>query len=109
MTLRNTVFLILLAATATMRVSAESAKERRVRGASVFAEAGCRHCHMIQDVGGKKGPDLSGVGRRLDESQMRKQILNGGKQMPSFADILKESETDDLVAYLQSCRKKKDK
>jgi mono/diheme cytochrome c family protein len=109
MTLRNTGLILFLAATATVRLSAESAKERRAHGATVFAEAGCQHCHTIQNVGGKKGPDLSGVGRRLDEAQLRKQILDGGKQMPSFGDILKESETDDLVSYLQSCRKKKDK
>ncbi len=109
MTLRNIGLVVFFAATTAACASAESAKERRAHGAAVFAEAGCQHCHTIQNIGGKKGPDLSGVGRRLDEAQLRKQILDGGKQMPSFADILKESETDDLVSYLQSCRKKKDK
>jgi mono/diheme cytochrome c family protein len=109
MTLRNKGLIFFLAATTMVRVSAESPKERRAHGAAVFAESGCQHCHTIQNVGGKKGPDLSGVGRRLDESQLKKQIMDGGKQMPSFADILKESEADDLVSYLQSCRKKKDK
>lgn len=106
MTLRKTDLILFLATTATASVLAQSPGERRVHGASVFAEVGCQHCHTIQNVGGKKGPDLSGVGRRLDDAQLRKQILEGGKQMPSFADILRESETDDLVLYLQSCRKK---
>jgi mono/diheme cytochrome c family protein len=81
----------------------------RVRGAHVFAESGCRQCHTIRHNGGKKGPDLSGVGRRLKDEQIRTQILNGGKQMPSFADILQLTEADDLVAYLHSLRDKEKK
>jgi mono/diheme cytochrome c family protein len=81
----------------------------RVRGAHAFTENGCQQCHTIRNNGGKKGPDLSGVGRRLNETQIRTQIMNGGKQMPSFADILQLTETDDLVAYLHSLRDKEKK
>jgi mono/diheme cytochrome c family protein len=81
----------------------------RVRGAHAFAENGCQQCHSIRNSGGKKGPDLSGVGRRLNEAQIRAQIMNGGKQMPSFADILQLTEADDLVAYLHSLRDKEKK
>jgi mono/diheme cytochrome c family protein len=81
----------------------------RVRGAQVFTETGCPQCHTIRQHGGTKGPDLSGVGRRLNETQIRTQIEGGGKQMPSFAEILEKSEKDDLVAYLRSCRDKKAK
>jgi mono/diheme cytochrome c family protein len=81
----------------------------RVRGAHVFEGSGCQQCHTIRHNGGKKGPDLSGVGRRLNETQIRTQILNGGKQMPSFADVLQLTEADDLVAYLQSLRDKEKK
>jgi mono/diheme cytochrome c family protein len=81
----------------------------RVRGAHVFSDSGCQQCHTIRDIGGKKGPDLSSVGRRLNEEQIRTQILHGGKQMPAFADVLQTSETDDLVAYLHSLRDKQQK
>ena len=81
----------------------------RVRGAHLFTDSGCPQCHTIRHNGGKKGPDLSGVGRRLNETQIRTQILNGGKQMPSFADILQLTEADDLVAYLHSLRDKEKK
>ena len=79
------------------------------RGAAVFADNGCQHCHTIRGQGGAKGPDLSGVGRTLNKDQIRTQILQGGRQMPPFADVLKKAETDDLVAYLHSCRDKKPK
>ena len=78
----------------------------RVRGEKAFADNGCGQCHTIARKGGTKGPDLSGVGRRLDQERLRTQIMNGGKQMPPFADVLQASETDDLVAYLQSLREK---
>jgi mono/diheme cytochrome c family protein len=78
----------------------------RIRGAQVFGDSGCHQCHTVHRTGGTKGPDLSGVGRRLNESQIRSQILGGGKQMPPFAGVLQLTETDDLVAYLRSLRDK---
>jgi ubiquinol-cytochrome c reductase cytochrome b subunit len=74
-------------------------------GAKVYADYGCRQCHSIHhDNGGVKGPDLSDVGTRLSKSQIKMQILQGGRQMPPFAAILEKSEANDLVAYLASCR-----
>ena len=78
----------------------------RARGAQSFASNGCPQCHTIRHNGGVKGPDLSGVGRRLNDDQIRVQIQNGGKQMPPFGNVLQVSETDDLVAYLHSLRDK---
>ena len=86
--------------------SVENASSAEGRGATVFAESGCQHCHSVHHYGGTKGPDLSGVGRLLNKTQIRIQILQGGHQMPPFADILKKFEVDDLVAYLHSCRDK---
>jgi len=65
------------------------------------------HCHMIGKNGGSKGPNLSGVARRLNEAQMRRQIVNGSKIMPAFGDVLQSAELNDLLSYLRSCRDKK--
>ena len=89
--------------------SAVVSNDPRIRGAHAFAENGCPQCHTIHHSGGTKGPDLSGVGRRLSEEQIRTQILSGGKQMPSFGDVLQLTEADDLVAYLHSLRDKEKK
>jgi mono/diheme cytochrome c family protein len=83
--------------------------DKQQHGAAIFADNGCQHCHTIRKNGGTKGPDLSGVGRTLSKNQIRTQILQGGHEMPAFADILQKSEVDDLVAYLHSCRDKKPK
>lgn len=86
-----------------------SSRGQRAHGASVFAASGCSHCHSIRNAGGHKGPDLSGVGRRLKKGQMRGQIVDGSKQMPPFRDELQETELADLIAYLRSCRDKQKK
>jgi mono/diheme cytochrome c family protein len=99
---------ILALAAASLHPAFASSPDKS-RGATIFADKGCQHCHTIHSEGGEKGPDLSGVGRTRSKTQIRTQILKGGDQMPAFADILKASEVDDLVAYLQSCRDKKPK
>jgi cytochrome c2 len=84
-----------------------SSRNQLEHGAAVFAASGCTHCHSIRNAGGHKGPDLSGVGRRMKQGEMRRQIVEGTKTMPSFGDDLKDSELADLIAYLHSCRDKK--
>jgi mono/diheme cytochrome c family protein len=86
--------------------AAQPRDDSRTRGALAFKDNGCQQCHTIRHNGGTKGPDLSGVGRRLSEAQIRTQVKKGSKSMPPFGEILKESELDDLVAYLHSCRDK---
>ena len=83
-----------------------SSRDQRDHGATVFAENGCAHCHVIAGAGGHKGPDLSGVGRRLKVPQMRQQIVDGSKQMPPFGEQLPQADLRDLLAYLRSCRDK---
>ncbi len=56
-----------------------SSREQRSHGAAVFAASGCQHCHSIRNVGGQRGPDLSGVGRRVKKSAMVNQILHGSE------------------------------
>ncbi len=91
-----------------MLLPAASAQSRQQRGAAVFADRGCSHCHSIDNVGGTAGPDLSSIGLRLSRTRMRRQILRGGKEMPAFRDILRQPELDDLIAYLNSCRQQKE-
>lgn len=86
-----------------------SSRGQRDHGAAIFAESGCQHCHSIRNVGGHKGPDLSGVGRRKSKAAIREQIVYGSKVMPAFGDALNPDEINDLIAYLRSCRDKQKK
>jgi mono/diheme cytochrome c family protein len=83
-----------------------SSKVQRRHGAALFASSGCQTCHTIGSVGGKRGPDLSGIGRRAKDPAIRNQIVNGSKVMPAFGNVLAPQEIDDLIAYLHSCRQK---
>jgi ubiquinol-cytochrome c reductase cytochrome b subunit len=83
-----------------------SSRDQRDHGAAVYADSGCAHCHVVGNTGGHKGPDLSGVGRRLKVAQMRQQIVDGSKQMPPFGEELPNADLRDLLAYLRSCREK---
>jgi mono/diheme cytochrome c family protein len=83
-----------------------SSRSQRAHGAQVFADTGCTHCHSIKNVGGHKGPDLSGVGRRKSKAELQQQIVYGDKVMPAFGDDLEPGDLKDLIAYLKSCRQK---
>jgi mono/diheme cytochrome c family protein len=100
-------FVVLVVLSACSPAGFASSREQRAHGASVFAASGCAHCHTIRNVGGHKGPDLSGVGKRLNKSQMQRQIVNGSKLMPSFGDDLQGADLNALLAYLRSCQDKK--
>jgi len=78
-------------------------------GPTAFRESGCSQCHQIRGVGGHKGPDLSGVGRRLKKDAIQKQIVQGGAEMPAFGDALPSEQIAALVKYLDHCRAKKPK
>lgn len=99
----NNILLLVVALVMAPNCVAQSAQER---GATEFHEKGCVQCHAIGGIGGQKGPDLSGVGRRKNKKALRKQILEGGGAMPAFREALSGDEVEALVRYLQHCRAK---
>lgn len=85
------------------------------RGENVFAAQKCSICHAVADKGNKKGP-LDEVGAKLSADDIRRWIVNapemaaktGAQRKPAmkvFAN-LSASDIDDLVAYLQTLKKK---
>jgi ubiquinol-cytochrome c reductase cytochrome b subunit len=71
-------------------------------GAKLFHSKGCLNCHLIDQYGGRRGPNLSAVAARLVRDQMILRIANGGVNMPAYASSLTPKEMDDLVAFLQT-------
>ncbi|MGH7995189.1 MAG: cytochrome b N-terminal domain-containing protein [Opitutaceae bacterium] len=74
-------------------------------GARLFQERACLDCHMIDGRGGRRGPDLTYVADRLTRNDFLIRIVNGGGNMPAFGRILKPSELNDIVAFLETRHK----
>jgi len=72
------------------------------RGAVVFQNMQCRNCHSIDGVGGQRGPDLNGVSVRLTESQIIRQVVQGGGNMPAYANSFSPQQLTALVRFLET-------
>jgi ubiquinol-cytochrome c reductase cytochrome b subunit len=76
-------------------------------GAALFQYKNCRNCHALEGLGGKRGPDLTAVGTRLDRGQLIDQISNGtpgGGNMPAYGKQISPDEMTALVDFLTSLR-----
>jgi ubiquinol-cytochrome c reductase cytochrome b subunit len=79
----------------------------QLQGAVVFQNKNCRNCHALEDVGGRRGPDLTSVGTRLTRDQLIDQVSNGtpgGGNMPAYGKQMGPSEMTALVDFLVSLR-----
>lgn len=73
------------------------------RGRTVFREARCISCHMIDERGGDLGPDLSMVGSKVRHEWLYSFIKNPMHDQPDTLMVryrFSEEETADLVSYL---------
>jgi ubiquinol-cytochrome c reductase cytochrome b subunit len=79
----------------------------QLQGAIMLQNKQCRNCHALEGIGGRRGPDLSGVGIRLTRDQFIDQISNGtpgGGNMPAYGKQMKPAEMSALVEFLVSLR-----
>jgi len=67
-------------------------------GPQLFAQSGCTRCHGDHATGIKgHGPSLTGVGSKLEETAIERQIREGGMSMPPFGDALSADEIEVLA------------
>ncbi len=76
----------------------------QLQGATLLQLKTCRNCHSLDGVGGKRGPDLTYVGSRLDRPALVRQIVQGDGNMPAFGKQLTNAEVTALVDFLASLR-----
>ena len=88
------------------------------KGASVFLlnpAAQCIRCHAINDEGSDVGPNLQGIGDRLNRTQLLESLVDPGKtlaegfetpngisMMPAMGNLLSPQELRDVIEYLTS-------
>jgi ubiquinol-cytochrome c reductase cytochrome b subunit len=75
-----------------------------LQGAIVLQSKQCRNCHSLGAEGGQRGPALDGVGTRLTQDQLIRQVLQGGGNMPAYGKNLTPAEVTALVAFMQTLR-----
>ena len=79
------------------------------RGKSVF-KGNCAICHFETSDKKKVGPGLKGFGTRtsftdgakITEARIHELIINGGKDMPPFLEVVSDAQIRDLIAYLKT-------
>ena len=71
-------------------------------GRQVYDKQGCAKCHAIAGKGGRSGPSLSDVGKRLSKEQMTEVIRKGKSSMPPLPAGTTEQQVKDLVDFLVS-------
>jgi mono/diheme cytochrome c family protein len=79
------------------------------KGKDVFV-SNCSACHNADSNEKKLGPGLKDLfkqdklvnGKKPTEANIKALINAGGNGMPSFAEILKDEEKADVIAYLKT-------
>ncbi|HKL48676.1 MAG TPA: c-type cytochrome [Desulfuromonadales bacterium] len=94
----------LFAACLCLSTATAQADDVESRGRALLNGLGCKACHSFEGQGGRIGPSLDTVGKRLDEDRIRRQLLtpreiNPESSMPSY-DHLEDWKIDTLVEFL---------
>jgi putative heme-binding domain-containing protein len=68
-------------------------------GREAFHDTGCGQCHRFEGAGGSVGPDLAGVGRRLQPRDLLESILLPSKVIADgYADTVLETADGRVVS-----------
>ncbi len=71
-----------------------------LQGAILIQSKQCRNCHSLGGAGGLRGPALDDTATRLTRSQIVRQIIQGGGNMPAYGKNLSPAEVNAIVAFI---------
>jgi ubiquinol-cytochrome c reductase cytochrome b subunit len=96
-------------AIAKMRSGDPPAIDEVGRRSVVLVNRHCLSCHVIGEVGGTEGPDLTHVGEKLDPGVIERRIVNPADvqidaKMPAFHDKLTAEEIHSIALWLGTRR-----
>ena len=78
-----------------------------ITGSQLLFDKGCLYCHQVNGLGGRRGPDLTHIEKRLNLQEMTIRIVNGGSNMPAYGGSLSSKELSAILAFLQSDKNNK--
>jgi mono/diheme cytochrome c family protein len=69
-------------------------------GRALFTSVGCSSCHTLAAAGatGHVGPNLDTL--KPSETQVARQVTNGGGGMPAFKDQLSSAQIQQVATYV---------
>jgi ubiquinol-cytochrome c reductase cytochrome b subunit len=75
------------------------------RGKELVASLGCTGCHVVDGKGGTMGPELNGVGKRMDDNMIKQKLVNPKASnpksiMPSYGH-LPPADLEAVKEYLE--------
>jgi cytochrome c5 len=103
---------LLVAGTAYLRArpaGAEAASDGE--GSRLFQEKGCMQCHHTDSTEVKIGPGLKGImdgeelpssGRPATRDNVRRQMIEPFRAMPSYEGRLTDEEIEGIINYLET-------
>jgi cytochrome c len=101
---------VLIAAAMPMSNLLGQAKKGDVAKGKTAFEDNCAVCHNADSDEKKTGPGLKGLfkkdkmnnGKKPTDANVRALLNTGGNGMPSFSDMLSDTEREDVMAYLKT-------
>jgi len=94
----------------TGKPAGNSEPRRSIEKGKELYKTYCEVCHYATSTKKKIGPGLKALyrrgkfanGRKVDDAGLRAWVLEGGVDMPAFADALTSKQVTDLIAYLKT-------
>ena len=88
--------------------SAANLSPKARQGKKIYEQRGCGSCHKINGKGGRKGPDLTRVGNKLQEKEWyQKYFRNPTSVVPNAKmpkPLVTDEEMDKLIEYMLSLK-----
>jgi mono/diheme cytochrome c family protein len=99
---QHVALLIFLLASGAQAASAQNLTPQQAHGRQILTQ-NCNVCHLPQSPGSATyGPRLSKSSTNGDDALMKQVIQTGLVKMPGWRYALKDSDIDDVIAYVRT-------
>ena len=99
---RSAALLLVLLAAGAQTASAQNLSPSQAHGRQILTQ-NCNICHLPQNPGSATyGPRLSKTSVNGDDKLMKEVIQSGLVKMPGWKYTLKDSDIDDVIAYVRT-------